>query len=194
MIIRKLFKFEGSHVVRNCTSQRCRESIHGHSYKVELLIESNKLDDGQMVLDFGILKTVVKDFIDGFDHTHVMWEKDKKEVLDFFKKENQRWIELPVSPSAEMLSIVIYYVVQTILAQTVFSNGEEGIHLHSVIVHETATGYAQCFKQDVMNHYVMKGYGLEDIKFSPEILKEWKYPTLFSYLINGRKIYNPKNI
>ncbi|MBP8064536.1 MAG: 6-carboxytetrahydropterin synthase QueD, partial [Acinetobacter sp.] len=31
MIIRKLFKFENAHVVRNCTSDRCKRSIHGHS-------------------------------------------------------------------------------------------------------------------------------------------------------------------
>lgn len=29
MIIRKQFKFEGAHIVRNCTSQRCRENILG---------------------------------------------------------------------------------------------------------------------------------------------------------------------
>lgn len=46
MIIRKQFKFEGAHIVRNCTSQRCRENIHGHSYIVEVFITSDKLDHG----------------------------------------------------------------------------------------------------------------------------------------------------
>lgn len=52
MLIRKLFKFENAHVVRNCTSDRCKRSIHGHSYKVELLLKASKLDHGQMVYDF----------------------------------------------------------------------------------------------------------------------------------------------
>lgn len=61
MLIRKLFKFENAHVVRNCTSDRCKRSIHGHSYKVELLLKASKLDHGQMVYDFGLLKGVIKD-------------------------------------------------------------------------------------------------------------------------------------
>ena len=76
MLIRKLFKFEGSHIVRDCTSQRCSHSIHGHSYQVEIFIKSRHLDFGQMVVDFGLLKGTVKDFIDSFDHTHVMWSRE----------------------------------------------------------------------------------------------------------------------
>lgn len=68
MLIRKLFKFENAHVVRNCTSDRCKRSIHGHSYKVELLLKASKLDHGQMVYDFGLLKGVIKDLFDSFDH------------------------------------------------------------------------------------------------------------------------------
>ena len=58
MIIRKLFKFENAHIVRGCSSTRCRSSIHGHSYKVELLFESDFLDDGHMVYDFGLMKQI----------------------------------------------------------------------------------------------------------------------------------------
>ena len=64
MIIRKLFKFENAHIVRKCTSTRCSESIHGHSYKVEVLTKSNFLDNGQMVYDFGLMKGYIKDLID----------------------------------------------------------------------------------------------------------------------------------
>lgn len=63
MLIRKLFKFENAHIVRNCTSDRCKRSIHGHSYKVELLLKASKLDHGQMVYDFGLLKGVIKNFL-----------------------------------------------------------------------------------------------------------------------------------
>jgi len=46
MIIRKKFRFEGAHIVRNCTSKRCRENIHGHSYEVEVFVKSDALDRG----------------------------------------------------------------------------------------------------------------------------------------------------
>ena len=46
MLIRKLFKFENAHIVRGCSTRRCSHSIHGHSYKVELLLEAFALDHG----------------------------------------------------------------------------------------------------------------------------------------------------
>ena len=54
MIIRKLFEFENAHIVRFCSSKRCKSSIHGHSYKVEVLLESKYLDNAGMVYDFGL--------------------------------------------------------------------------------------------------------------------------------------------
>lgn len=47
MLIRKKYTFEGAHIVRNCSSDRCKKSIHGHSYIVEVLFTSDKLDNGQ---------------------------------------------------------------------------------------------------------------------------------------------------
>ncbi len=76
MLIRKLFKFENAHTVRNCTSDRCKRSIDGHSYKVELLLKASKLDHGQMVYDFGLLKGVIKDLYDSFDHAICFWQND----------------------------------------------------------------------------------------------------------------------
>ncbi|HDN7360701.1 TPA: 6-carboxytetrahydropterin synthase [Salmonella enterica subsp. enterica serovar Agona] len=40
MLIRKRFKFENDHIVigRGCSIRRCAYSLHGHSYKVELLL------------------------------------------------------------------------------------------------------------------------------------------------------------
>ena len=74
MRIRKLFRFENAHVVRNCTSDRCRRSIHGHSYQVELILEANRLDHGQMVYDFGLLKGVIRDLFDSFDHNMLIYK------------------------------------------------------------------------------------------------------------------------
>ena len=53
MIIRKLYEFENAHIVRLCGSKRCRTSIHGHSYRCEILLSSNFLDEAGMVYDFG---------------------------------------------------------------------------------------------------------------------------------------------
>ena len=80
MCIRKLFKFENAHIVRNCSSERCKHSIHGHSYQIELILEAKRLDHGQMVYDFGLLKSSIKDIIDSFDHAICFWNKDDPEL------------------------------------------------------------------------------------------------------------------
>jgi 6-pyruvoyltetrahydropterin/6-carboxytetrahydropterin synthase len=146
MLIRKLFRFENAHIVRNCSSDRCSRSIHGHSYQVEILLEAHALDNGQMIYDFGLLKGHVKDLIDSFDHAVAFWDKDNAEYIAFCKQFSARWISLPVSPSAEQFSRLIFVLVDAVLKQTVMQNGEADVNLHSIIVHETLTGYAQCFQ------------------------------------------------
>ena len=82
MIIRKLFKFEGAHIVRNCSSEHCRENMHGHSYIVEIFLTSDKLDNGYMVMDFCRLDRV-KQFIESFDHSYSLWNQEPQEFKDF---------------------------------------------------------------------------------------------------------------
>ena len=193
MLIRKLFKFENAHIVRDCTTQRCSENIHGHSYKIEILLESNYLDDGQMVYDFGLTKRSIKEMIDSFDHAITLWAEDDTEYIAAMKKYSNRWVELPVSPSAEQFSRVIYLIVERILECTHMQNGEKEVKLHSVIVHETETGYAQGFKEDA--HSVLMGLiKLEDIKFSEQVQSEWSDILLWDKLLKKEKITNPKKV
>ena len=193
MLIRKLFKFENAHIVRDCTTQRCSENIHGHSYKIEVLLESNYLDDGQMVYDFGLTKRSIKEMIDSFDHAITLWNQDDIKYVEAMKAYSNRWVELPVSPSAEQFSRVIYLIVERILECTHMSNGEREVKLHSIIVHETETGYAQGFKEDA--HSVRMGsIKLEDIIFSQQVQSEWSDTKLWEKLINREEIKNPKKV
>lgn len=148
MKIRKLFKVESSHIVRNCSSDRCSKSVHGHSAKIEIVLESSGLDDAGMVYDFGLMKGSIKEFIDSMDHCHIMWNKDSEEYKNFFKKYNERWIELPFNPSAEMLSLFIFHVVKHIIEHTDKKNNESDIIVNSVRYHETDTGWAECNADD----------------------------------------------
>lgn len=169
MIIRKLFKFEGAHIVRNCSSRHCRENIHGHSYLVEVFITSDKLDNGYMVMDFGLLDKV-KMFIESFDHTYSLWAREEEEFKEFVYRYNHRVAELPISPSAEGYALMFLYVIDRILQHTEFKNGEGRIRLSSVRVHETATGYAEAFREDLS----LVRFNAADIRFSPGVREEWK--------------------
>lgn len=191
MRIRKLFKFENAHIVRNCSSDRCKRSIHGHSYQIELILEAQRLDHGQMVYDFGLLKSSIKDIIDSFDHAICFWNKDDPEYIEACKKFSARWISLPVSPSAEQFSRVIFFWADSILKQTQMQNGEADVSVYSVIAHETATGYAQCFSEDVTNEHMGK-LELADFEFSDQIKAEWSDPEMYHKLIKGQPFINPK--
>lgn len=193
MLIRKLFKFENAHIVRDCTTQRCSENIHGHSYKIEVLLESNYLDDGQMVYDFGLTKRYIKELIDSFDHAITLWTKDDNEYIQAMKQHSNRWIELPVSPSAEQFSRVIYLMVERVLACTEMQNGEREVKLNSTIVHETETGYAQGFKEDAHSELMGK-IVLEDIIFSEQVKSEWSDSMLWDKLLSFTCIKNPTKV
>ncbi|WP_166168893.1 6-carboxytetrahydropterin synthase [Acinetobacter sp. SA01] len=190
MLIRKLFKFENAHIVRNCTSDRCKRSIHGHSYKVELLLKASKLDHGQMVYDFGLLKGVIKDIFDSFDHAICFWQYDDAEYIAACKKFSARWVSLPVSPSAEQFSRIFFYLAQQVLASTITQNGEGDVEVYSVIVHETDTGYAQSFIEDIENEQ-MGVLNLDQIVFSEQVQAEWADPGMYEKLQQGIKFQNP---
>ena len=190
MRIRKLFKFENAHIVRNCSSERCKHSIHGHSYQIELILEAQRLDHGQMVYDFGLLKSSIKDIIDSFDHAICFWNQDDPEYIAACKKFSARWISLPVSPSAEQFSRVIFFWAQQILQQTQMQNGEADVSVYSVIAHETATGYAQCFAEDVANAQMGK-LELAAFEFSEQVSSEWHDPQLYAKLVSGERFVNP---
>lgn len=191
MLIRKLFKFENAHIVRNCTSDRCKRSIHGHSYKVELILKASKLDHGQMVYDFGLLKGVIKELFDSFDHAICFWQNDSAEYIQACKTFSARWVALPVSPSAEQFSRIFFYLAQQVLKSTEIQNGEGDVEVYSVIVHETDTGYAQSFLEDIQNTQ-MGELDLESIEFSEQVRLEWSDPEMYEQLKQGTKFQNPK--
>lgn len=193
MIIRKQFKFENAHIVRGCSSTRCRASVHGHSYIIEILFESNFLDNGQMVYDFGLMKQNIKDLIDSFDHAVTIWSGDDTTYIRDMKKHSQRWVELPVSPSAEQFSRVFFVLIDALMQLTRTINGEKEVQLHSVIVHETATGYAQGFREDAYSK-LMGEIALETIQFSDAVVADWKDPELFEKIKSKSSFTNEASV
>lgn len=187
MLIRKLFKFEGAHIVRDCSSDYCKKSIHGHSYTVEVFLTSDKLDNGCMIVDFGLLGTTIKDFIGSFDHAWSFWDKEHSSYKEFVRDNSERWVEMPVSPSAEGYSLLMFYVIDRILDNTEFNNGEGNVKLYSIRVHETQTGYAECFRDDMK----WVDFALEDISISPSVRMDWKKVTMWWELIEGVRFVNP---
>jgi 6-pyruvoyltetrahydropterin/6-carboxytetrahydropterin synthase len=169
MIIRKKFRFEGAHIVRNCTSRRCRENIHGHSYEVEVFLKSDRLDKGFMVMDFVLLNHVAE-FIHSFDHSYTLWDQESIEVKESIYRINTRVAEIPVSPSAEGYALLFFFVIGRIISNIRLTNGEGNVHLQAVRVHETLSGYAEAAEEDL----ALVSFTTKDIRFNDGITSEWK--------------------
>lgn len=78
--------------------------------------------------------------------------------------------EIPVSPSAEGYALLLLYLIDKMLQNTEHKNGEGNVQLASVRVHETATGYAEAFREDLQ----LVNFDTRDIRFSEAIQEEWK--------------------
>lgn len=189
MIIRKKFNVESAHIVRNCTSERCSHSIHGHSAVIEVFLESNFLDNAQMVYDFGLMKSTIKQFVDSMDHCYLLCSRDSEEFKSFIKSTCDRWIELPFNPSAEMLSMYVFSGVQKILNNTYKNNGEDYIQTHAVRYSETVTGYAECNAMDVVRYNDIINF--DNIVYSEGVTKDWG-DDLFKIIFNNDTVSNPK--
>lgn len=193
MEIRKSFShINNMHIVRNCSSERCKKSLHSHSYQVEIFLTGNGLDDGFMIYDFGLMKGSIKDLLNCFNNSYTLWDKEPNSFKNLIKSNLNRVVELPVSPSAESFSVIFFKYIEAILNSTKFNNNEKDIKLVKVNVHETRTGYASCDKE------FSQTFGenvLEKIKFSDEIINSLQDKSLFDKIFNwtSKGFINPVN-
>lgn len=189
MKIRKEFKVESAHVVRNCTSHRCSHSIHGHSAVIEVILEGNQLDNAGMLYDFSLMKGTIKEFIDSMDHCYILCDKDSDAFKNMIKESCDRYIEVPFNPSAECLSMFICYWVNYILKNTITANGEGYIKCTAVRYHETTTGWAECNQGDVEGLFKEEWRNYDNYDFSLGVIKDWSKD--LCRVIGGNKINNP---
>jgi len=62
----KDFTFAAAHSIRGHTGG-C-ENLHGHNYRVRVVVEAEELDELGMVLDFADLKSALEEVVGPFDH------------------------------------------------------------------------------------------------------------------------------
>ena len=166
MVIRKLYRIESAHIVRNAVSERCSHSYHGHSGVIEVFFKSDRLDNAGMIYDFGAMKRTIASFIDMFDHSVHLWKEDKLDSIEFFTNENTRYIILPCNPTAENYSLLFRDCINELLKLSEFTNGEGHVYCSGVRYHETATGYAESEESDPVK------YSIKNIIFSPRTIEE----------------------
>ncbi len=72
--VAKRFEVECGHRLAK-HPEKCRFP-HGHSLKIEIVVQGTKLDENDMVCDYKALKTVVADLVDQLDHAMVLNSND----------------------------------------------------------------------------------------------------------------------
>jgi 6-pyruvoyltetrahydropterin/6-carboxytetrahydropterin synthase len=82
--------FSAAHNLRE-VGGKC-ESLHGHNFTVEVVVESETLDEGGMVIDFRLLKSRAKEVLDALDHKYL-------NELPFFSS---------INPSSENLAAYVF--------------------------------------------------------------------------------------
>lgn len=91
--------FSAAHQLRNF--QGICENLHGHNWKIEVIVESQCLDSMGVVIDFQMVEDKTKEILDIFDHqvlNHIPYFQD-------------------VNPSAENISRYCFEELKRKLAQ-----------------------------------------------------------------------------
>jgi len=82
--------FSSAHYLRNY--EGLCEKLHGHNWKVELVVEGSRLNNSDILIDFKILKNYLKEVLSELDHRLL-------NELPYFKD---------VNPSSERLAEYIF--------------------------------------------------------------------------------------
>lgn len=142
--IRKQFKFEMAHQLKDSYSAACHENLHGHSYVLELYFNSETVDKNGMVVDFGEVKDVIGDYVNSWDHSLTMPVFFDKAYLDMLKQYTKKMRITSYNPTAENMAKEMYReITKTLEKYQTDTYGVVSWTLSKVRLHETTTGWAE---------------------------------------------------
>ena len=136
--------FEAAHRLYDVDtySSECRDNLHGHSYCIEVVIVVNNLNTAGMVIDFKLLKKIIKDVIeDKYDHSCILRNSDP--IAKVIKENCKKVILVDESPTAEWMTKKFYDMIEDKL----HIYGSD-IHVISVAVQETENNIAIYYPED----------------------------------------------
>jgi 6-pyruvoyltetrahydropterin/6-carboxytetrahydropterin synthase len=140
----KELKFEAAHRLLGKGVGHCGY-IHGHSFKIEVTVATQELDETGFSLEFGKLKGPLQDWIDQkWDHSLILCEKDPY-VFQMKKLQNRasgcrdfftRLFLVPFNPTAENLGRYFWEIVEELLSN---SKDNKRVWVQQIKFFETAT-------------------------------------------------------
>lgn len=127
--VTKIFTFDSAHNLLNY--QGPCQRLHGHTYHLEITIEKRIDSDSSMVMDFSVLKQIVKDnILDVLDHYNI----------------NEK---IKVNPTAENMVVWMWEVLE----KKALLKGLKAIKLY-----ETPTSFAKISNYQILNSNYIHSY------------------------------------
>jgi len=114
-------QFAAAHRLENFYG-KC-EALHGHNWKVEVLVRGDRLDNAGLLMDFGQVKARTHELLDEIDHKYL-------NELPAFRDQN---------PSSENLARYLYERLGAVL-------NREGVEVQRVSVWESDTSCASYYR------------------------------------------------
>ena len=102
--VKKIFEIAYAHRLLNYNG-KC-ENLHGHNGKIEVTVESDALNNQDMVMDFTYINNLVKKWLDeNLDHRVILHKNDP--LVKPLQEHSQRLFLTPLNPTAEIIAGVI---------------------------------------------------------------------------------------
>lgn len=142
----KSFEIENGHMLSK-HPDKCRFP-HGHSRKVEIVLESDDLDDNEMVCDFKLIRDVLGEWLDEFDHALCMNTADPA-YQEFKARYGERVIGFEnQDPTTEVMARTIFdHARQALAAHATRRDANyrlaPGVRVVRVRVWETSSAWAE---------------------------------------------------
>lgn len=113
--------------------------LHGHRFALEVTARAPELDDLGMVVDFGILRSRVKEWIDkNFDHNVILHQKDRP-LGDYISSHTGQVVYyLNANPTAENLA----FHLKTDIIPKLFT--DYSFEVVKVKLYETPNCFVEC--------------------------------------------------
>lgn len=101
--VTRRLEFDAAHRILNHES-KCK-NLHGHRYALEATFAAQDLDDLGRVIDFGVIRKLLGDWIDAnLDHNTILFIKDKSLGDKIAAETGQKIYYLDENPTAENIA------------------------------------------------------------------------------------------
>ncbi len=141
--VTKEFNFEMAHALYGYDGA-CK-NIHGHSYKLKVgvigKVKNNGTQNDGMIIDFSVLKEIVKTYIiDVYDHALMLNVSSPHKELKMGLPPFEKVILTKYQPTCENMLIDMVERIKVALP--------EGITLNHLFLRETETSFAEWYLED----------------------------------------------